>query len=165
MKKQQATSEKVQQWTNDYQNYLDNPPEIGTVLRAYGDEDARLDLELNEGKPPFLYGRAYVPCVVGQPLGWYLQPFDSNAAYGWKCILLPKAREDALRRLGVKSNRLKIKALKIVRYSATGQAILCEVAEFCPFEPTGATVAVAPDEQVVAEVISVSTEAVAQEPF
>lgn len=157
--KKQAPSEKVQKWTNDYQHYLDNPPPAGTILRAYGDEDARLDLELHENKPPFLYGRAFVPCIVGEPLGWFLQPFDSSAAYGWKCILLPKAREDALRRLGVKSSRLKVKALRIVRYSATKQAILCEVEEYCPFEPTGETVQTeiteAPAESTVDQTVAV----------
>ena len=159
--KKNAPNEKIQQWTNEYQNYLDNPPPPGTILRAYGDFDARLDLELHDGKPPFLYGRAYVPCIVGNPLGWFLQPFDSSAAYGWKCILLPKAREDALRRLGVKSNRLKVKALKIVRQSATGQALLCEVEEYCPFEPTGETVA-----EVTEATAGINAEvAAASEPF
>ena len=159
--KKQVPSEKVQNWTNEYQTYLDNPPPADTILRAYGGEDARLDLELHDGKPPFLYGRAFVPCIVGAPLGWFLQPFDSSAAYGWKCILLPKAREDALRRLGVKSSRLKVKALRIVRYSATKQAILCEVEEYCPFEPTGETFAApAPEVPPIDEVVQQAEQAV-----
>jgi hypothetical protein len=121
----------TEKWAADYQNYTDNPPPEGTILRCYGNEDARLDLELVEGKPPFLYGRVYVPHIVGQELGWFLQPFDSDAAYGWKCILLPKAREEALRRLGITEKRLRVKALKIVRYSRTGSSILCEIAEYC----------------------------------
>lgn len=126
----------TEKWAAEYQNHTDNPPPDGTVLRCFGGEDARLDLELVEGKPPFLYGRVYVPHIVGTELGWFLQPFDSDAAYGWKCILLPKAREEALRRLGITEKRLRVKALKIVRYSRTGSSILCEIAEYCPVEPT-----------------------------
>ena len=92
--------------------------------------DARLDVELVDGKPPFVYGRVYIPHIVGAPLGWFLQPFDSDSAYGWKCILLPKAREEALRRLGITERRIPVKALKIVRYSRTGSSVLCEVAEY-----------------------------------
>lgn len=127
---------KTDQWAKDFQNYTDNPPAAGTVLRCYGGSDVRLDLELVDGKPPFLYGRMFVPHIVGQELGWFLQPHDSDAAYGWKCILLPKAREEAIRRLGITEKRLRVRALKIVRYSRTGQAVLCEVAEYCPIVTT-----------------------------
>lgn len=118
------------QWAKDYQNHSDNPPPEGTILRCYGGVDARLDLELVDGKPPFVYGRVYVPHIVGTALGWFLQPFDSDAAYGWKCILLPKAREEVLRKLGITEKRVRVKALRIVRYSRTGSSILCEVAEY-----------------------------------
>lgn len=125
----------TEKWAQAYQGLSDNPPEPGTVLRAYGGEDARLDLELVEGNPPFLYGRAFVPQIVGAELGWFLQPFDSDSAYGWKCILMPKAREECLRRCGITNERIAIKALKVVRYSRTGSSILCEVAEYCEVEP------------------------------
>jgi len=121
----------VEQWAVEYQQYTDNPPDEGAILECYGGEDARLDLELVEGKPPFLYGRAYVPQIVGMELGWFLQPFDSDSAHGWKCILLPKAREEVLRMLGILEKRLRVKSLKIVRYSRTGASILCEVHEYC----------------------------------
>lgn len=120
----------TEKWAVEYQKHTDNPPPAGTILKCYGNEDARLDLELVAGKPPFLYGRVYVPQIVGTELGWFLQPFDSDAAYGWKCILLPKAREEAIRRLGITEKRLRVKALKIVRYSRTGNSILCEVSEW-----------------------------------
>lgn len=118
-------------WTEDYEAYTKNPPKPGAILRAYGEGAiARLDVELVENKPPFVYGRAFVPCLVGCELGWFLQAYDSTTSHGWKCILLPKAREDCLRRMGLKKLCIPIKALKVVRHSQTGNSLLCEVAEY-----------------------------------
>lgn len=123
-------SAEVEEWTKQYNDYLNNPPAAGTILRAYGDELARIDVDIENGKPPFLYGRAYVPCLVGSPLGWYLQSKDNASAYGWKCILLPKAREEAIRKLGLSDAVMVVKALKVVRMSQSGNSLLCEIAEF-----------------------------------
>lgn len=118
------------EWSDQYQGYLDNPPEDGTILTTLTQEPARLDIEIQQGKPPFLYGRAFVPCVVGEPVGWYLQPMDTKQAHGWKCILLPKAREECLRRCGLKESTIPVKSLRIIRKSKSGSSLLCEVAEY-----------------------------------
>lgn len=119
------------QWGGEYQKHLNQPPQPGIILRACGEgEMARIDIDTEPGKQPFLYGRAYVPCVVGQPLGWFLQTTENTSAYGWKCILLPKAREEAIRRRGLNEPVMTIYSLKVVRQSQSGQSLLCEVAEF-----------------------------------
>lgn len=123
-------TEDNREWSESYEKILNNPPTEGSVLRCIGGEDARLDVEIVKGRPPFVYGRAFIPCVVGEPVGWYLQPFDSDTAHGWKCILLPKAREECLRRRGLTEERIRVQALKIVRASESGQSLLCEVAEY-----------------------------------
>lgn len=118
------------EWSDQYQAHLDNPPEAGTVLQTLSNEPARLDIEIQDGKPPFLYGRAFVPCIVGEPVGWYLQPMGTKQAHGWKCILLPKAREECLRRCGLKDATIPVKSLRIIRKSKSGSSLLCEVAEY-----------------------------------
>lgn len=125
-----STDVNLDEWSDKYQHTLDNAPEAGTILRAPGGEECRLDLELTAGKPPFVYGRAYVPSIAGQELGWFLQPVSCQNAFGLKCILLPKAREDLLRKKGLKSPTLSVKALRLVRWSQTKNSVLCEVAEF-----------------------------------
>lgn len=126
-------SPEVSEWSTRYNEYLNNPPVPGTILRAYGEgQMARIDVDIEQNKPPFLYGRAYVPCIVGSPLGWYLQDRDNTSAYGWKCILLPKAREEAIRRLGLDQPVMVVYSLKVVRSSQSGQSLLCEIAEFNP---------------------------------
>ena len=120
----------TQQWSEEYQKILNSPPSEGDILRCLGGVEARLDVEIVGGRPPFVYGRAYIPCIVGEPVGWFLQPFDSETAHGWKCILLPKAREDCLRKRGLVDTKIKVQALKVVRASESGQSLLCEVAEY-----------------------------------
>lgn len=120
----------VSEWSDQYQANLDNPPEDGSILRTLDGTPARLDIEVSEGKPPFVYGRVYVPCIVGEPVGWFLQSVESKAAHGWKCILLPKAREDCLKRCGVKNSIIPVKSLRVVRKSKSGSSLLCEVHEY-----------------------------------
>jgi hypothetical protein len=121
-----------ERWGDEYQSYLDNPPKQGDVLEAFGGEPALLEVEVKEGAAPFIYGRAYVPEIVGAELGWYLRSDAQATSYGWKCVLLPKAREDAIRRLGLREKTLYVKSLRVVRPSKTGKSLLCEVAEFLP---------------------------------
>lgn len=118
------------EWKEQYQSFTENPPKPGDILRPYGDTLARLDVELVEGKPPFVFGRVHVPCLVGCELGWFLQGIDTTQQHGWKCILLPKAREECIRKCGLKEKVIGVKALRVVRYSQTKNSLLCEVAEY-----------------------------------
>lgn len=134
--KRGGRSSEVDEWARQYEEYTKNPPADGTILRAYGDDLARIDVEMVSGKAPFLYGRAYVPSIVGMPLGWYLQSVDAEKAFGWKCILLPKAREECIRRLGATKGVVSVKALRVIRKSQSGSSLLCEVAEFDNVRPS-----------------------------
>lgn len=121
----------MQAWKNDYKKAAEVPPAEGDILKAVGGEDARLTLELTEGKQPFVYARAHVPCIAGQPVcGWVLQSLDSKSIGGWKCVLMPKAREEVLRRYPGLPSVIPIKALRVIRNSRSGNSILCEVAEW-----------------------------------
>ena len=124
--------EPTKQWTEDYQRILSNPPQAGDILTAYGGDYARLDVEIREGQEPFIYGRVHVPSVVGHPLGWYLHSFKTEKADGWKCILLPKAREECAKKRSLSTKKIKVMALRVVRVSNSGQSLLCEVAEYDP---------------------------------
>lgn len=129
-------------WKQNYQTTTENPPAVNAILKGYGNELARLTLELAEGKPPFIYGRAHVPAIVGQAIdGWVLQHLDTKSNFGWKCVLLPKAREEVLRRFPNMPSIIPVKALRVVRYSRTGNSILCEVAEWATAEEIAAAAA------------------------
>lgn len=128
----------AEKWSKDYTKQLRTPPEPGTILRAFGAESvARLDLDLAIGRPPFLYARAYVPSVVGQDLGWYLQDYESKDSRGWKVIILPKSREEFLKWAGDRvRTRLPVKSLRVVKLSQSGNSMLAEIHEYADFPET-----------------------------
>ena len=124
-----------EQWAKEFDAQLSQLPDDGAILEAYGGGTARLNIELVEGKDPFVYGRAYVPSIVGQPIsGWHLHEYDSKNTSGIKVILLPKARDEVLRRFGASVGTVPIISLRIVRQSVSGKSLLAEVAEYCQEE-------------------------------
>lgn len=119
------------EWLTAYKEFQQKLPEAGTILLPYNEGDqARLDVELAENKAPFIYGRVYVRCLVNTPVGWYLQSFGSKDNFGLKCILMPKARDELIRRVAVEGLSIPVKSLRVVRPSNTMKSLLCEVAEY-----------------------------------
>lgn len=118
-------------WGERYDEALANLPEAGQILETSDGTFARLDVETAVGSQPFVYGRVFVPnTVTDGEVKWSLQSYDSNATFGWKCILLPNAREEVLKKLGARHSKLAIKSLRVVRHSHTKMSLLCEVAEY-----------------------------------
>lgn len=128
-------------WATQYKETLENPPEIGAILTAFDDVAAKLTAELKEGAPPFIFARAYVPDLLGVALGWHIRAIDDKSYHGWRCVLLARARADVIKKIGLgelngdgTEGTLKIKSLRVIRYSNSGNSILCEVHEYWPEE-------------------------------
>ena len=121
-------------WTDEYAIVQANPPKEGDILRP-AEGKAILVVELTDGSAPFIYGRVYVPEVVGEQLGWFLQSSESQGFHGWKCILMPRARTELIRKYGLKEEIIEVESLKVIRLSQSGQSLLCEVHEYCSEEP------------------------------
>ncbi len=117
-------------WSERYNETVNNPPADGTILKTLGGGSAKLAVEIVEGSPPFIYSRIYVPEIIGAELGWYLQSEDQDTYHGWKCILMPRARAELIRKIGLSGNTVMVKSLKIVRKSQSGKSFLCEVEEY-----------------------------------
>lgn len=113
-----------------YQDVVKNPPGAGDVLTTIDGSPVMLTVQVQEGKAPFIYGRAYVSEIMDQSLGWYLRGIDDDRPIGWKCVLMTKARRDALAKCEVVEGKIKVSALKVVRPSESGQALLCEIQEY-----------------------------------
>jgi hypothetical protein len=131
------------EWAEEYTKITKNPPELGTVLRTLDGTPVRLTAELKKGLSPFIFGRAFVPDLFGEQLGWYLQSADNESYHGWKCVLLPRARGELIKKVGLgemqeneEESIILVKSLKIIRYSHSGNSILCEVAEYLDEETT-----------------------------
>ncbi len=120
-------------WVQEYEAVQNCPPKEGDILKP-AEGKAVLVVELTEGSPPFIYGRVYVPETVGCKVGWFLQSSESQGFHGWKCILMPRARTELIRKFGVGAEVIEVAALKIVRLSHSGKSLLCEVHEYCPEE-------------------------------
>ena len=120
-------------WIEEYEAVQQCPPKEGDILKP-ADGKAILVVELAEGSPPFIYGRVYVPETVGCEVGWFLQSSESQGFHGWKCILMPRARTELIRKFGVGAGVIEVVALKVVRLSKSGKSLLCEVHEYCPEE-------------------------------
>lgn len=114
-------------WAQGYHECLANPPKANDILLPFESELARLDLELYDGRDPFIYARVYVPSIVGCTLGWFLQPLEKNDSYGMKCILLPRSREAYIREYGLLQKVNSVRALRVVRASYSNNSLLCEL--------------------------------------
>jgi hypothetical protein len=117
-------------WSEKYQKVLDTPPDTGDILTPI-EGNAILIVEAQEGKPPFIYGKAYVPEIPDVEPRWYLQSTDQRTQHGWKVILMAKARAGLIKRIGLSGGTVTVKSLRIVKQSQSGKSLLAEVAEYC----------------------------------
>jgi hypothetical protein len=125
----QAQAERVKSWADQYEELFGNPPARETILYPQDrDGYAKIKIDLQEGKEPFVYGLAFVPDVVGCDLGWFLVPEGEMYNFGIKCILMPRARKAIIDRFGVASGEARVKALRVMQKSQSGKSLQCEVA-------------------------------------
>jgi len=118
----------MSEWHEEYDLAINNPPKEGDILVAQ-EGLALLKVELNEGSPPFIYGKVNVPEIVGVTPKWYLQG-ESDTFHGWKCIILPRARTELAKRFGLGNETMLVKSLRVIRPSVSKKSLLCEVHKF-----------------------------------
>lgn len=130
-----SVSENVKQ---KYVDVISKAPPVGTILRTTDDSYSLLRVELEEDKPPFIYGRAYPIETIGDKLGWYLRGADDTRNTGYKCILLSAARRAIIKAFPqeFQYGQIPVKSLRVVRVSNTGQSLLCEVHKYAVDEVT-----------------------------
>ena len=116
-------------WAEAYEKLIKEPPAPETILKTIDGSPARLEVELTTGKPPFIYAKAYVPMIVGERVQWFLHDMETTGS-GWKCILLPKSRDQIVKLSGLKKLIIPVQALKVVKHSASRKSVLCDVVEF-----------------------------------
>ncbi len=127
----------IQEWSDRYNEVTDSPPKEGDILVTLDGSPAKLIVEITPDVPPFIYGRVYVPEIVGIELGWFLQNEENDSFHGWKCVLMPRARADLIKTCGLSGETVLVKSLRVIRPSQSGKSLLCEVAEYClPEEPS-----------------------------
>ncbi len=121
---------KVLEWSQEYNEIIKNPPADGSILTTVDDSLVKLTVEIVDGSPPFIYGRIYVPEIVGVELGWFLQGAEMETYHGWKCILMPRSRAELIKEIGLDGDTVLVKSLRLVRKSKSGKSFLCEVKDY-----------------------------------
>ena len=122
--------DKVLEWSKKYNEVIKNRPVDGSILVTTDGSLAKLTVEVVDGSAPFIYGRLYVPEIVGIELGWFLQGAEVETYHGWKCILMPRARADLIKKIGLSGDTVLVKSLRLVRESQSGKSFLCEVKDY-----------------------------------
>lgn len=122
--------DQVNQWLEKFQNLLNTPPEPGYVLRTINGSPLKIDIECRPGNPVFMSTRAFVPNEVCGLLRWVGPTERDFGSVGWKVILLPAARDEAMRRLPLADRVGFVKSIRIVRMAGTGRSLLGEIHEW-----------------------------------
>lgn len=118
----------VGEWRRKYDEVSKNPPVDRFIQAEEG--QIRLEMELHPGKPPFIFTRVYILNIVGIEPAWYAQGADNTNSFGWKVILLPKSRDEALKRLGVTRNVVFVKTIRVIKMSESQRSLLGEIVEW-----------------------------------
>jgi hypothetical protein len=118
-------------WEQQYDDAINNLPSIGDILKPQEGEKAVLHIQKEDGKQIFIFGRVSVPDVVGVDVGWFLHGDDEVTSSGLKCILLPRARSEILKKYGSSNDKVYVESLRVIRPSKSGESLLCEVHKYC----------------------------------
>lgn len=120
----------ITEWRREFQRYFSYPPTEGDILVTDDGSDIRLDIELTPNKPPFIYTRCFVPMIVLGPVGWFAQRADQNHNYGLRCIMIPRCRDEIIKRKGLAEESVYVRSIRVLKESSSGHSLLCEVEEF-----------------------------------
>jgi len=119
-----------EEWYKEKEFWRQHPPTEGDYLRTESGKKARLEIHTEQGQRPFIFGRVFLPIVIGSVLSWYLRDENDESQWGAKCILLPKSIEQVEKRGLLTGKILLVKELRVCRPSQSGNSFLCEVAEW-----------------------------------
>lgn len=119
----------VSEWKTRFGELVNTPP-IDQILTTEDGSPIRLEIELAPNRPPLIYTRVYVPNTVCGKLGWFAQSIKVRTGFGWKMILMPKARDETIKRLGLDKSVVGVSKVKIIKASASGRSLLGEIAEW-----------------------------------
>ena len=121
---------KLDEWKDEYLEYKANPPKEGDRLFGLNGQPVKLIIELKPGAEPFIYGQVYLHAVVGEKIEWYATSIKDEKPFGWKAILDRRSRDEIINRFGLRSNIVSVKSIDVIRWSLSGNSIVCTVGEY-----------------------------------
>lgn len=126
----EMTPEQIAEWRREYDEFKNNPPDSNCYLDTIDKTPVKLEIECQQGDRIRIFARAYLPQVVGSEIDWFVRSITDNNWTGWKCVLMPRARNEVIQRFGIASAFVGVKSLKVVRRSKSEGSILCEIHEW-----------------------------------
>lgn len=118
------------QWTREIDRLLAHPPVAGDFLRTADGSAVRVDIDLPPGSEPFIFARIYLRQTVGVDPGWFARSMDDHDTSGWRCILMPRARKELIRRFGLSNTVIGVKQLRVVKGSESNRSLQVEVSDW-----------------------------------
>lgn len=118
-----------QQWLEEYQALLNSPPVDDEIILGSDGQPIKLTIDIKPNEPPFIYGKLFVPDKVGCDLGWFARNIEDKSRGGWRFIMIDRARQDILAKLGF-GPVVPIKSIRIIGLSTSGSSYLATVHEF-----------------------------------
>lgn len=135
-----STDLSIEDWQTAYEAKVKAPPKENDFILAEDHEDTdpentiagkiKLQIELQQGRPPFIYARIFVPLTVGHTPEWVAHGVKSKTNHGWKAILHQRSRDEVIRKCGVRETMVPVKRLRVIRASETGQSIVVVIDEW-----------------------------------
>lgn len=126
----QTNEDPIGTWSEEYRELLNCPPVEDEILTALDNRPARLNMNIEMGKSPFVYATAFVPDVIGCELGWKIRSVTDLSSYGWKVVLGNRSRQEVIRRYGLRMKVVPIKSIRITGESHSKFSLFGEVQEY-----------------------------------
>jgi hypothetical protein len=131
----------IDDWKREFDEIQKNPPAPEDVILAEDYKEGpteqephkgriKLDIDLQVGRPPFIFARIFIPLTVGKRPAWYAQGLNNKVNYGWKAILHQRSRDQVIHKFGVTQSFITVKKLRVIRRSETGQSLVVEIEEW-----------------------------------
>lgn len=123
----------MRKWRDKFQQTQESKPAPGTILRTFDGSPVRIRVDLVADQTPTMYAHAYVPCICGQPLetlNWQVRSINETSLSGLRCILLPQATAELIRRNPGLPSIVSVMAIRVIRTSTSGKSLLVEIADY-----------------------------------
>lgn len=120
----------VDEWRKRFDEVQRGLPELNAVLTTRDGTPAKLSVECRTGFEPLIFGRAYVPQIVGEEPRWVLQTMEETFSHGLKVILKYKDRNAVIKKEGLSRDAIPIKSLIVVGHAQTKSSVQAIIGEW-----------------------------------
>lgn len=119
----------TEDWKREFAKQMSREFKPGDKITALSGR-VRINIELEEGKQPFMFARVFLPKVVGSNPIWQAAGLEETYPFGMKVIMTPRTRDEIIRRHPDLPDYIGVSEIEIVRRSATKSSYLGTVSKW-----------------------------------